>query len=367
MEFYMNDKASMRMKNQNESFEYKCICSIISNNIGNRKLALRWKNRRVEEAIYEQCGLKVDKYFSLDKSRCQEEDTIHQTELYGKSDEYYAVILLNWNLNDYKQMFGGYEEYRDFIFLGPKPEIFTSGPDGKQYEDYFGNKLYTMSPISIRFRGYNASVHIGRNVKLPHNLVIDIRENCLLNIEDESIINTDQFKMGKGTTFSIGKKVSMYGLYIFINELSSVEIGSNCSFQTGKLRTGRNQRIVVGEDCMFSWDIVFLPHDGHLIYSIKEDCFINNTVGKRRDSIEIGSHCWIGGETVIMPNTYVGSGSVLGYRCMAKGKYPNNCVIVGQPGRVVRKDIAWMRSNVSYDPDDILLLDEKYRKITEDD
>ena len=62
----MNDKDNMRIKDLNERNEYKYICSIISNNIGNRKLALRWKNRKVEEAIYKQCGLKVDKYFSLD-------------------------------------------------------------------------------------------------------------------------------------------------------------------------------------------------------------------------------------------------------------------------------------------------------------
>lgn len=31
----------------------------------------------------------------------------------------------------------------------------------------------------------------------------------------------------------------------------------------------------------------------------------------------------------------------------------------------MKKDIAWMRSDVSYDRDDILLLDEKHRKITE--
>lgn len=164
-------------------------------------------------------------------------------------------------------------------------------------------------------------------------IMIQTNINVLNKInDDEVIINTAQFQMEKETTFSIGKKVSIYGLSIFINKLSSVEIGSDCSFQTRKPRTGCNQRIVVGENCMFSRDIVFLPHDGHLIYSIKEDCFINITVGKRRDSVEVGSHCWIGEETVIMPNTYVGSGSVLGYRCMAKEKYHNNCVIVGQPG-----------------------------------
>ena len=103
--------------NLRKHYNFEDICKIISANIGNRKLALRWKNSEIEKAIYENCGLKADCYFSLDKKRCMEEDTIHQSEIQGKSDEYYAVIFLNWNENDYKQMFlGGYEEYIDFIF-----------------------------------------------------------------------------------------------------------------------------------------------------------------------------------------------------------------------------------------------------------
>ena len=92
--------------NLKKYYNYEDICKIISENIGKRKLALRWKNSEIEKAIYDNCGLKADCYFSLDKKRCLEEDTIHQSELLGKSDEYYAVIFLNWNENDNKQMFG---------------------------------------------------------------------------------------------------------------------------------------------------------------------------------------------------------------------------------------------------------------------
>ena len=261
----------------------------------------------------------------------------------------------------------GYEEYRDFIFLSPKPEVIRSNSELKHYEDYFGNVLDADSPASIRFKGRNAHVHIGKNVKIPDKLIIDIRENSLLYIGYDTIFQNISIKMSIGTEFVIGKKVFVSGLNIFINDFSAVEVGNECSLQTGKLRTGRNKKIVIGKDCMFSWDIVFLPHDGHLIWDLKEGRFTNNTTGERELSIVIGDHCWIGGETVIMPNTSIGSGSICGYRCMAKGKYPNNCIIVGQPGRVVKKDIAWMRRNVSYDDKDIMLIDEQYRKFTEED
>ena len=57
----------------------------------------------------------------------------------------------------------------------------------KHYEDYFGNVLDADSPVSIRFKGRNAHVHIGKNVKIPNNLVIEISDNSLLYIGDDTI------------------------------------------------------------------------------------------------------------------------------------------------------------------------------------
>lgn len=62
-----------------------------------------------------------------------------------------------------------YEEYKDFIILSSKSEVIRSNSDLKHYEDYFGNVLDVDDPASIRFKGRNAHVHIGKNVKIPNN------------------------------------------------------------------------------------------------------------------------------------------------------------------------------------------------------
>lgn len=347
--------------------KYANMCNIILKNIGDRKLALRWKSKDIEDAIYKNCGLKADIYFSMDKVKYGKDGTVYQSELYGKSDKYYAVILSPWNKNDYEQMLrGGYNEYNDFIFTGPEPKIITSDSKLKHYEDRFGNILDAQSVANIRFKSQNANINIGKNVKFSTNLVIEAGENSKISIADNVVIKTPLIRVGKDANLKIESNVNIGGFYLCINELSSFQIGSHTTLQNGRLQTGRNKKIVIGNDCMFSWDIVILPHDGHLIWELDNQQFCNNTVGKQELSIEIGDHCWIGGESVIMPNTYIGSGSILGYRCMAKGKYPNNCIIVGQPGRVVKKNIAWMRRAVSYDDNDILLIDSQYRKATED-
>lgn len=114
---------------------------------------------------------------------------------------------------------------------------------------------------------------------------------------------------------------------------------------------------------MYTWELT--KDIRHLIWDLRDNKFVNNTNVKQRNSIEIGEHVWIGGETVIMPNTHIGSGSICGYRTLAKGTYPNNVIIAGQPGKIIKKDIAWMRRNVSYDDNDISLLDEAYRRYTQ--
>ena len=350
----------------NENERIKNLCQIISRNIGNRKLAIRWKNKEVENTIFENCGIKADCYFSLDMKKCQQADTLHQSELYGKSDKYYAVILLNWNKTDYEQMFlGGYKEYDDYVFFSQQASIIQGDDKLNHYEDFWGNILETKSKVNVKFLGKNSRVTIGEDVKLLNNLVIEASENSEIYIDNNVIIKHPLIRVGKYAKLHIGRSVNIGAFYLCINEYGTLKIGNRTTIQNGRLQTGRNRSVQIGKDCMFSWDIVILPHDGHLIYDLKKEVFINNTNGKCEESILIGDHCWIGGESVIMPNTVIGTGSVLGYRCMAKGKYPNNCVIVGQPGRVVREDIAWLRQAVSNDESDLFSIEEELRKFTQ--
>ncbi len=152
---------------------------------------------------------------------------------------------------------------------------------------------------------------------------------------------------------------------IFINTDSVVEIGKGTTMQTGKLKTGRNQIVKIGEDCMFSWDIVFCPHDGHLIWDVNTGECINNTLGMKRESVVIGDHVWVGGETVFLSNTKIESGSICGYRSLVKGKIPNNCVVAGSPAKVIKKNVAWSRENISLNQDDYYKIKQEYRKLTE--
>lgn len=250
------------------------------------------------------------------------------------------------------------------LWISPCPKTVHLCKDLTHYEDDYGNVIDSESDAIIKLTGCNSKISIGKNVKMPQK-EIAVGRDVFVDIHDNASLINASLSFGVDTKLIIGKSVGMGWMNVFINHHSSITIGEKSSLQSGKLRTGRNQSITIGKDCMFSWDIVFLAHDGHVIYDLTKNHFINNTNGEQRQSIILGNHVWIGGETVIMPNTKIGSGSICGYRSMAKGIYPNNCIIAGSPAKVIRKDVAWMRRNYAETDEDILLIEEEYRKFTE--
>ena len=58
---------------------------------------------------------------------------------------------------------------------------------------------------------------------------------------------------------------------------------------------------------------------------------------------QIGTSCFVGFGTCILPGTTVGDHCIIGSNAVLKGSFPDNCVIVGAPAKVVkiyRKDLS---------------------------
>ena len=126
----------------------------------------------------------------------------------------------------------------------------------------------------------------------------------------------------------------------------------NCKVKIGKgisttskvvIITAESTNVHIGSDCMIAEDVLIRTDDGHAIYDVNT----GNRVNKSKD-IHIGDHVWVGREALLLGGAIIGSGSVVGTRSIAKGKYPNNCVIAGSPARITRRDIAWERPHTIF-------------------
>jgi len=125
--------------------------------------------------------------------------------------------------------------------------------------------------------------------------------------------------------------------------------------------------ITIGDDCMFASQNEIKTDDSHPIFDVRTGKRINMP-----KSIKIGNHVWLARRAVVLGGTSIGDGSVIGYNAIAKGKIPNNCIAVGTPTRVTKRDIALERPHLSaskpYDkPDKDSIPHSEYWNLTVED
>ena len=161
---------------------------------------------------------------------------------------------------------------------------------------------------------------------------------------DSSITNSSFFINGSFNRVIVGNKCRMMETKIHIEgNHNLVIIGDECSFHgrtpyPTTLFCDEGTSITVGNDCMFAHGIRIRPTDSHCIVDLKGNRL--NTP----ENIEIGEHCWIGLDAVLLKGTHIPAHSVVAARAVCTKKYTEeHCIIAGNPGRIVKHDIDWVR------------------------
>ena len=205
------------------------------------------------------------------------------------------------------------------------------------FSDERGNRIEHPGSIDkdvrVEFTGSNNRLVVHESVRLGSLSVHFNCDNGYVEIGPSAGVPafSANMRVGQDSRIVIGKNVS-----------STSRVGMSAVEGT---------TIAVGDDVMFASDNQVRCDDGHPIFDVRTGKRVNASA-----SIEIGAHVWLGWGSVLLAGTTVGEGSVVGMGAVVKGSFPNNCVIAGVPGRVVRKDIAWERPHLSlvkpfYKPD----------------
>lgn len=132
---------------------------------------------------------------------------------------------------------------------------------------------------------------------------------------------------------SIGNKVRIYpGCRIetyddgFIDIQDNVSIGQN-------FHCTSNGKLIIGKNTTITGDVVItnIDHDYRNIgvHILKQNRIISET--------EIGDNCFIGYGAAILPGTKLGKQCVVGTNAVVRGEFPDYCVIVGVPAKIVKK------------------------------
>lgn len=134
----------------------------------------------------------------------------------------------------------------------------------------------------------------------------------------------------------IGKKVRiMPGSRMeAIGKLSSIVFENNISVgQNLHIISAKNQKLVIGSNSTLSAN-VFITNVDHEYENLETPILEQPLIPKKT---HIGENCFIGYGAVIQAGTILGKQCIVGSNSVVRGSFPDYCVIVGSPAKIVKR------------------------------
>lgn len=118
---------------------------------------------------------------------------------------------------------------------------------------------------------------------------------------------------------------------------SKLKIGKRSGINGAEIWLGNGSECYIGNDCMFSYNVVIRTTDGHVILDKDTGKIIN----EQRNPCVIGNHCWIGMRSLIMKNVYLPDNTIVGAGSVVTSKFDESyTVIAGNPAQVMKKNVV---------------------------
>lgn len=150
----------------------------------------------------------------------------------------------------------------------------------------------------------------------------------------------------KGATLTIGNNCMIFssflsnlvGLYqktIIVTRLPGAEIhiGNNVGMSGATIYARKS--ITIGDHTQIGGNTKIIDNDFHPIGA--EDRLKDDKDKIAAKPIVIGKNCFIGCNSIILKGTVLGDNCVVGAGAVVSGKFGDNCVIAGNPAKVIRE------------------------------
>ncbi|HJS54355.1 MAG TPA: acyltransferase [Chitinophagaceae bacterium] len=139
----------------------------------------------------------------------------------------------------------------------------------------------------------------------------------------------------RGKIIFRGKCYLGNGIKLNVTETGVLTFGNNVNF-TAKSAIDCQKDISFGDNCLVSWENLFIDGDYHKIFDA-EGKYTNPP-----QSIIIGNHVWFGCRCLILKGVTIANDCVVAAGSLLNGNYTvAKSIIAGSPAKTVKENITW--------------------------
>lgn len=305
---------------------YESAVRVVLKHIKNREIIFWGESAELREYLTSKHGISVNKIVTTIEKKAGH-NRLLSSELQGKADQYYIILPKDVPSATFKKRLHvlGFKEGDDYLFV-KRNNIILPANHGT-YSDVYGNVVQTGG----------CRVFLGKYT-----------ENCEIFV-DEGFRGDFLIRVfGKGNVkVRIGKNCKSSGSSrLFIHDGGEFTMGDYVSMgDNTKFSISTNNRITIGDDCMFSYDILVFSGDGHAIFDITTGQRTNHyTINDPKGSITFGKHVWVCAGAYILNRANIGDSCIIGANSTVKGDFPPTSVVAGNPARIVKSNVTWSRN-----------------------
>lgn len=314
--------------------------------------------KKYEEIITSRFGT-VSFFVDSDRNKVNGTYVRDPEVLKGKSEQYFVCVSVQRYIPEISEALScmGYILGKDYVYIAKSIKDVTN------YQDEFGNRIEgNIEGAEVYFQGCNSVLYVGNDVKFK-NVKLYINSDCSIkignrvNINERGIETISRWHFRDASVCHIDDKVSFFGdgvLNCAANSYMNIGKGTTIEYNY-HMAVGSSTSMIIGRDCMISYDFVSFSSDGHPIFDLDTGEVIN--VNNQGYNVILHNHVWIGYRVTLLKGTEIGTGCVVGANSLVTKSFPNNCILAGNPAKVLRENIAWNQRAVEsmYDiPQDYL-------------
>ena len=155
-----------------------------------------------------------------------------------------------------------------------------------------------------------------------------------------------KLKIGNNVTIKSSFLSNLVGLYsrtVIVTRTSDAEIviGNNVGISGATIYARKG--IYIGENTCIGGNCKILDNDFHPIDAEDRIKLLSDVHGGDASEIipskeiHIGKNCFIGCNSIILKGTILGDGCVVGAGAVVTGVFEDNCVVAGNPAKVIKR------------------------------